>query len=167
MRAGVIAAAALVAALPLGTSANAQDQGTPYWASISSGKANMRTGPGRTYPAVWLYQRKDLPVRVHQRYDNWRRIEGPGGAEGWMAVALLSERRTGMVMGEEPADIHAQPDGDSAVVYRVEPGVVGRISECNGNWCRISIEVGRKQRSGGWIVQGALWGVDEGEVIDD
>ena len=112
-------------------------------------------------------QLRDLPVRVHQRYDNWRRIEGPGGAEGWMAVALLSERRTGMVTGEQFMDLHEQPDSNSPVLYQVEPGAVGRISECDGQWCRISFVVGRKQRGGGWIVQGALWGVDEGEVIDD
>lgn len=162
MRRVAFALAVLLTALP----ASAQED-TPYWASIASGEANMRTGPGRTYPAIWLYQREDLPVRVHQRYDNWRRIEGPGGAEGWMAVALLSERRTGMVTGEEIADIHEAADGASRVVYRVEPGAVGRIAECDGNWCRISFVVGRKQRGGGWIVQGVLWGVDEGEVIED
>lgn len=159
--AGVIAVALMAA----GT-AGAQ-QATPYWASIASGKANMRTGPGKTYPTTWIYQRKDLPVRVHQRYDNWRRIEGPGGAEGWMAVALLSERRTGMVTGEKFADLHEQADNDSRVLYQVEPGAVGRIAECTGEWCRISFAVGRKQRGVGWIVQGDLWGVDEGEVIED
>ena len=158
---GFVAVALLVA----GTATAQQD--TPYWASIASGKANMRTGPGKTYPTTWVYQRRDLPVIVHQRYDNWRRIEGPGGAEGWMAVALLSERRTGMVMGEEPVDLHEEADDQSAVAYHVEPGAVGRISECTGEWCRMTFVLGRKQRGGGWIVQGALWGVDEGEVIED
>ena len=162
MRLAGLAFVAALAALP----ASAQ-QATPYWASIASGEANMRTGPGRTYPTTWVYQREDLPVRVHQRYDNWRRIEGPGGAEGWMAVALLSERRTGMIVGEEPVDIHEKADFSSPIRYRVEPGVVGRIAECDGQWCRMSFVVGRKQRGGGWIVQGALWGVDEGEVIEE
>lgn len=160
-----LAALIAVAGLAAGTASAQPD--VPYWASIASGKANMRTGPGKTYPATWVYQRRDLPVRVHQRYDNWRRIEGPGGAEGWMAVALLSERRTGMVTGEKFTDLHKQADADSPVLYQVEPGAVGRISECTGEWCRISFVVGRKQRGGGWIVQGALWGVDEGEVIED
>ena len=45
-------------------SASAQDKKPPYWASIASGEAMMRTGPGRNYPGVWLYKRRDLPVRV-------------------------------------------------------------------------------------------------------
>jgi len=36
----------------------------PYWASILPGQARMRTGPGRQFPASWLYQRAGLPVRV-------------------------------------------------------------------------------------------------------
>ena len=48
----------------LATSAAAQDKKPPYWASIASGQAMTRTGPGKNYPGVWLYQRRDLPVRV-------------------------------------------------------------------------------------------------------
>ena len=58
--------------------ASAQDKKPPYWASIASGEAMMRTGPGRNYPGIWLYKRRDLPIRVVQIYPNWRKIEDPG-----------------------------------------------------------------------------------------
>ena len=61
---GVVAATLLAVAAP----AVAQDKAVPYWASISSGEAMTRTGPGRNYPGVWLYKRRDLPVRVLKRY---------------------------------------------------------------------------------------------------
>ena len=154
--------AALTAALLLVAPASAQDErATPYWASISSGQAMMRTGPGRNYPGTWLYQRRDLPVKVLQRYDNWREIEDPDGETGWMAVALLSERRTGMVEGEAPVPVRATVSMKSPVRYRAEPGAVGRISECNGQSCRIAF--GERE---GWIFQDALWGVDPGEEIE-
>ena len=54
-------------------------------------------GPGRNYPNVWLYQRRDLPVRVVKKYENWRLIQDPDGAQGWMLVTLLSDRRTAIV----------------------------------------------------------------------
>lgn len=151
----------LSAGLALAIPASAQDRSVPYWASISSGKAMMRTGPGRSYPGVWIFQRRDLPVRVLQRHDNWRKIEGPKGAVGWMAVSLLADRRTGMVVGEKLVPIRIEADRSSPVRYRAEPGVVGRLSECDGAVCRI--EVGDK---GGWIAQNALWGVDDGERFD-
>ena len=84
---------AIAALLAFATTADAQDKKPPYWASIASGEAMMRTGPGRNYPGVWLYKRRDLPIRVIQVYPNWRKIEDPNGTQGWMLVTLLSERR--------------------------------------------------------------------------
>ena len=152
---------ALCAAL-LATTASAQDErATPYWASISSGQAMMRTGPGKTYPGTWLYQRRNLPVKVTQRYDNWRKIVDPDGAEGWMAVALLSDTRTGMVTSDIPAPLRVGASLDSPVRYRAEPGVVGELDQCNGKTCLM--RVGDRE---GWIAQDALWGVDAGERFD-
>ncbi|MEN3971743.1 SH3 domain-containing protein [Sphingomicrobium sp. XHP0235] len=153
---------ALIAALLLATSASAQDEReVPYWASISSGEAMMRTGPGRTYPGTWLYQRRDLPVKIVQRYDNWRKIEDPDGETGWMSVALLTERRTAIVTGDELVDVRATVSIKSPVRYRAEPGAVGRLAECNGTSCRISF--GERE---GWIAQSRLWGLDEGETLE-
>jgi len=155
----------LVAAslLTLATVASAQDKKPPpYWASIASGEAMMRTGPGRNYPGIWLYKRRDLPIRVVQIYPNWRKIEDPDGTTGWMLVTLLSDRRTAIVKPGEPRDIHVRADASAPVRYRAEAGVVGRIEQCDGNWCEIKI--GKRE---GYIAQADIWGVGEGEVFED
>ena len=104
--------------------ASAQDKQPPYWASIASGEAMMRTGPGRNYPGIWLYKRRDLPIRVVQIYPNWRKIEDPDGQQGWMLVTLLSDRRTAIVKPGEPRDIRVKPEANAPVRYRAEHGVV-------------------------------------------
>ena len=142
-------------------SASAQDKKPPYWASIASGEAMMRTGPGRNYPGVWLYKRRDLPVRVLQIYPNWRKIEDPDGEQGWMLVTLLSDRRTAIVKPGPPRDVRSRPDSGAPVRYRAEAGVVGRIDECAGEWCRI--EFAKRK---GFIARDALYGLSPGEVID-
>jgi SH3-like domain-containing protein len=121
----------------------------------------MRTGPGRNYPGVWLYKRRDLPVRVLQIYPNWRKIEDPDGEKGWMLVTLLSDRRTAIIRPGPPRDIRTKPNAGAPVRYRAEAGVVGRIDECSGDWCRIDIA---KRR--GFIARDALYGVDAKETID-
>ena len=150
-----------IALLCAASSASAQDKTPPYWASIASGEAMMRTGPGRNYPGVWLYKRRDLPVRVLQIYPNWRKIEDPDGEQGWMLVTLLSDRRTAIVRPGAPRDIRVKPAAGAAVRYRVEPGVVGRIDECSGAWCQI--EIGQRH---GFIERDALYGLNPGETID-
>jgi SH3-like domain-containing protein len=151
--------AAVVLALAAPTAA--QDKTPPYWASIASGEAMMRTGPGRNYPGVWLYKRRDLPIRVLKIYPNWRLIEDPDGVRGWMLVTLLSDRRTVIVRGTEPRPIHAKPEENSRIRYQAQPGVVGRIEDCRDNWCQIHIG----QRDG-YIRVTDVWGVNPGETVD-
>ncbi|MFZ5747403.1 MAG: SH3 domain-containing protein [Pseudomonadota bacterium] len=131
----------------------------PYFASIAAGKARMRTGPGRNYPASWLYQREDLPIKVIDVYGDWRKIEDPDGTQGWMQVNLLSDTRTGMVVGSV-IEMRSSPDFNARVNYRAEPGVVGRISKCANGWCWFDVR-GR----GGYVEQSRLWGTDPGERV--
>jgi SH3-like domain-containing protein len=118
----------------------------------------MRTGPGKNYPAVWLYVRADLPIKVVEVYPNWRKIEDPDGAQGWMLVHLLSDTRTAVVTGDAPRAMRDAPDDGAAIVYRAEPGVVGRLSRCEGDWCLLDVG-GRK----GFIRKAHVWGVDPQE----
>jgi SH3-like domain-containing protein len=131
----------------------------PYFASIASGKARMRTGPARTYPASWLYQREELPIRVIDTYGEWRKIEDPDGTQGWMQVNMLSDTRTAMVVGRI-VEMREAPRFDARVNWRAAPGVVGRISKCAHGWCWFDVR-GR----GGYVEQSHIWGVEANEVI--
>ena len=147
--------------LAVAAPAAAQEKQPPYWASIASGQAMTRTGPGKNYPGVWLYQRRDLPVRVIKKYDNWRLIQDPDGAQGWMLVTLLSDRRTAIVKPGQPRALRVGPYDGAKVQYQAEHGVVGRISRCREGWCRI--EIGNRD---GYIAVSDIWGVSDGEVVD-
>jgi SH3-like domain-containing protein len=155
---GAVAAFLIVA---VAAPAAAQDKQPPYWASIASGQAMTRTGPGKNYPGVWLYQRRDLPVRVVKKYDNWRLIQDPDGAQGWMLVTLLSDSRTAMVRPGAPRPVRVGPYDGAKVRYMAEPGVVGRISKCSDGWCRIEFD-----KRDGFIRVSDIWGVSDGEAVD-
>ena len=145
----------------IGAPAAGQDKQPPYWASIASGEAMTRTGPGKNYPGVWLYKRRDLPVLVLKRYESWRMIEDPDGDRGWMLVSLLSDRRTAMLKPRGPWPIHVRPDPSSPIRYRAEQGVVGRIANCRSGWCHITIA-----NREGYIRTSDIWGVSPNEVVD-
>ena len=132
----------------------------PYYASIAAGRARMRTGPARTYPASWLYQRADLPVKVIAIFKEWRKVEDPDGAQGWMQANLLSENRTAMVRGTQPIEMREQPETGARLQWRAAPGVVGRLSKCADGWCRFDVK-----GQAGFVQVAGLWGVDGGEVL--
>jgi SH3-like domain-containing protein len=160
MRKAFAAMMVLAAGLGLAAAEAQKERKTPYWASISAGEALMRTGPGKNYPATWLYRRADLPIRVIEVYPSWRKVEDPDGATGWMLVNLLSDTRTAIVRGDAPAPMHEAPNAASRIRFRAEPGVVGRISNCADNWCRFDVK-GRA----GFIPTNRLWGTDPGETL--
>jgi SH3-like domain-containing protein len=146
----------------LWSSAEAQrSRETPYWASISAGRAMMRTGPGRNYPATWLYVRADLPIRVVEIYQNWRKVQDPGGTTGWMMVQLLSDTRTAIVTGDEPRPMQQDAEDSSPIRFRAAPGVVGRVSHCDNGWCLFDV-----RGKSGYIRIGHIWGVEPGEPVD-
>jgi SH3-like domain-containing protein len=120
------------------------------------------TGPGKNYPNVWLYQRRDLPVRVVKKYETWRLIQDPDGAQGWMLVTLLSDRRTAIVKPGDPRAVRVDPGDGAKVRYRAEHGAVGRVDKCRGNgWCRI--QIGNRE---GYIRTSDIWGVNGNEVVN-
>lgn len=147
----------LVAVAVLGVSpASAQDREVPYWASIKATELNMRVGPSEDYKIDWIYRRKGLPVKVIRMMEGWRLIEDPDGTQGWVVARLLTLERTAIVVGEGESAIYAQPSTSATVKWRLEPGVVGTLGDCEGNWCEFS--VGDR---GGFVPQDRLWGAGE------
>jgi SH3-like domain-containing protein len=132
----------------------------PRYVSLKGAEARARRGPGGDHRVDWVYRRAGLPMKVTAEYLNWRRVEDPEGAGGWMHFGLLSSTRTVLVT-EDMAPLRNSPDDGAAVVARAETGVVARVLACRPDWCRI-----RSDGLSGWVPKTALWGVDAAETFD-
>jgi SH3-like domain-containing protein len=144
----------VMAALMVAPASISAQKKVPYWSSINAGKARMRTGPGQQFPASWMYQRAGLPVKVLATYPNWRKIEDPDGTQGWMQANLLSDKRTAIVR-DDVRPMREKPNADARIVWRAEPGVVGKISDCANGWCKFDV-TGRL----GYIEAAHIWGAN-------
>ena len=140
----------------LAAPASSQQRETPYWASLRSSVINMRVGPSSDYRIAWVYRRPGLPVKVLRVMEGWRFIEDPDGTRGWVASRLLSADRGAIVVGDNLTGMRDDPQSDSQLKWRVEPGVVGALGDCEDGWCEVSI--GKRR---GWILQNRLWGPGE------
>jgi SH3-like domain-containing protein len=124
----------------------------------------MHVGPAKTYEVKWVYQQTGLPVEITAEFETWRRIRDSDGTEGWVYHSLLSGRRTGVVTAkskDELIPLHDSASAESAVVAKLEPGVVSSVKRCSGGWCKVA---GRGFE--GWIQQVRLWGVYPNEKVD-
>ncbi len=133
--------------------AKAKSDVDPYWMSLRDDKAYLRTGPSDSYPIKWIYQRKFMPVKVVGQQEVWYKIVDKDGDYGWMHAKLLSKMRAAIVIAEEPAALRDAPDQNARINWRAQPSVVGKISECKGNWCLFDVS-GRM----GYVERSMIWG---------
>lgn len=136
--------------------AAAQNREVPYWATLRAEEVNMRVGPSEEFPIEWVYRRPGLPVKVVRVREGWRLVEDPDGERGWIIARLLDPDRGAIIVGEELAELHEEPDATSRLLWRAEPGVVGALGKCEDGWCRLDVG-GRK----GWVRSNRLWGAGE------
>ena len=152
--------AAVVLAAPLVSGAeNDPGQKLPRFVTLRSDQVNLRVGPGENYPIEWVLTRKDMPVEIVRQFENWRMIRDWQGTEGWVHERMVTGKRAVVVKGGIRA-LHREPDPASQVVARAEPGVVARLLECRGGWCRIEAA-----DNSGWVQRGDLWGVYPDEIL--
>ena len=132
----------------------------PRFVSLDADKVNLRTGPGQRYPIDWVLTRRDMPVEVDRAIRKLAPDSRMGRTNGWVQQNLLTGKRHVVVAKGDSRPIHRQPDPESALVARAEPGVVARLTECRAAWCRIETA-----SVAGWMRRADLWGVYPDEKV--
>jgi len=142
----------------------------PRFVSLKADRVQVRQGPGTDHKVLWVFSRVGLPVEIMQEFENWRQIRDQDGSVGWVAHALLSARRTAVVVAASALDqqkgaartvpMYAEAATSANTMALLEPGVVCDIRYCDGSWCHISVGDYR-----GFVEQAKLWGVYPGETI--
>jgi SH3-like domain-containing protein len=153
----------LLAAAGSGPAAAAETDASlpvPRFVSLHSDRVNLRSGPGQQYPIEWVLTRKDMPVEIIAQFEHWRRIRDWDGTEGWVQEHMVAGKRTVVVGKGGVHPLYQRPDPQAAVTARAEPGVVARLAECRGPWCRVETD-----EVAGWMRRSDLWGVLPDETV--
>ncbi len=135
----------------------------PRFVSLKASKVNLRVGPEKKYAVQWVYKKSGLPVEIIQEFNQWMRIRDSEGTEGWVLHSLLSGKRTAIVapwdkgVGPKQTDrfskLYNSNSQDSAVLAKLQPGVIVKVKECDKNWCEVSVK-----GVSGYMKQPQLWG---------
>ena len=131
----------------------------PRFVSLKAPRANVRRGPGKTFPIDWIFVRRDMPVEIIDEWELWRRIRDIDGARGWIHKQLLDGRRQAMVT--ELAELTDQPGTGGQIIAHLEGGVITRLIQCQLDWCQI-----KTGSYAGWLPKTVLWGVYAHETFN-
>ena len=124
---------------------------TPKYASIKKEKTYSRHNASFDAPREWIYQIENLPILIIRERDNWREIRDIDGAESWMHVSMISNKRT--FINKQDQNLLKYKDNNiiSAIVKK---GVVGKIINCDEVFCKVKIK-----KYKGWVEKKYLWGI--------
>jgi SH3-like domain-containing protein len=132
----------------------------PRFASLRTGEANLRTGPGTRYPIDWVLVSKGMPLEITAEYDVWRRVRDWEGSEGWVHKSALSGKR-GLVITGTLRELREKDKDQAPVMAHLEPGAIGQLLSCAREWCRARFG-GIK----GYIPKPTFWGAYEQETFN-
>ena len=126
----------------------------PRYLSLKRGEVFGRKGPGKDYPAAFVYHARGLPVQVVDETSDWRRICDPDGGAAWVSRSMVDGRRTVMSVGAAAVALRRSPaDGAAADAY-LRPRAIASLGRCKGDWCEVSADGGE-----GWVKSTEVWGL--------
>jgi len=134
----------------------------PRYVSLRANAVNLHVGPGNNYPTSWRYVRRSLPVEIIAEFDTWRQVRDCHGAEGWLHKSMLSGTRTVYVLNKT-RKMRKNPEENARVIANLEPGVIAKAIECQGNWCKIEAKSPQGKLKG-WVKRHFLWGIYPNET---
>jgi SH3-like domain-containing protein len=126
----------------------------PRYVSLKRGEVYARKGPGKDYPALWIYRAKGLPVQVVAETTDWRRVCDPDGGAIWVHRSMVDGRRTVMALGAAAVALRRAPAAASPATGYLNPRALAVLDRCRGAWCKVAVG-----GVAGWLASDQVWGL--------
>ncbi len=130
----------------------------PRFVSLKTSKGNIRRGPSLSHKIDWVLMARNIPLKIVDEHEHWRRVVDHEGASGWIHYSLISGARTALVL-QDMSSLHKKPQYDSDVKAKIEINAIGSLGKCDQDWCFLRFSTGK-----GWVNRSKLWGLLENEI---
>jgi len=128
-------------------SANEND----YYLILKNNKVNVRYGPGFSYQIKYIYKKKNLPIKVIDKKENFRRIIDFKKNSGWIHISQLKKGKSVILLKDQI--LFKKPTKYSKPILKIAKGRLLLVKKCKKKWCRVKTE-----NYTGWIKSEKVWG---------
>ena len=118
---------------------------------LKNKKVNVRYGPGFDYQVKYIYKKIQLPLKVIDKKDNFRRIIDHKNNNGWIHVSQLRKAKSFIPL--EDKIIFKKPSKFSKPIAQIKKGRLLLIKKCETQWCKI-----QTGEFIGWVNVENVWG---------
>ena len=124
-----------------------------YYLMLKNSKVNVRMGPSLDYPIKFIYKKKNLPVKVIDKKENFRKVIDHKKNSGWIHISQLKKINSIIVLSNRI--LFKKPTFNSKPIANIESGRLFVLKKCKKDWCEVS-----SQNYSGWINMNDVWGGD-------
>ena len=119
--------------------------------SLKKNKVNVRYGPSFNSPVKFIYKKIDLPIKLIDKKENWRRIIDLKNNSGWIHQSQL--KKVNSIIPLEDKVLFKKASNFSKPMALIKKGRVLIIQKCEVNWCKI-----KSEKFKGWVKTDNVWG---------
>ena len=124
----------------------------PKYASLKKDRVYLRWNASFDAPIKFIYQKKNLPILIIDKYDVWKKVRDIEGMEGWIHTSMISNKKT--FINNKEQNLLKYKDNSNIVNAIIKKGVVGKIINCDEIFCKVKIKTYK-----GWVKKKYLWGI--------
>ncbi len=118
---------------------------------LKNDKVNVRYGPSFDYPIKYIYKKINLPVKVIDKKENFRRIIDNKKNSGWIHISQLKQSKSFITVSNKI--LFKKPTKFSKPLAKIETGRLLLVKKCERNWCLVKTKSFK-----GWVDEKNLWG---------
>ena len=119
--------------------------------SLKKNKVNVRYGPSFSSPIKYVYKKINLPIKLIDKKENFRRIIDLKNNSGWIHVSQL--KKINSLIPLENKILFKKPSNFSKPLAIIKKGRILVVQKCNNGWCKI-----KTGKFKGWVKTENIWG---------
>ena len=119
--------------------------------SLKKNKVNVRYGPSIESPVKYVYRKINLPIKLIDKKENFRRIIDFKNNSGWIHRSQL--KKVNSLIPLEDKILFKKPTYFSKPLAKIKKGRVLIFHACENNWCKV-----KSKEFKGWIKIDNIWG---------
>ncbi len=130
---------------------NAISEDNEKFLMLKNDKVNVRYGPSFDYPIKYIYKKINLPLKVIDKKENFRRIIDIKKNGGWIHISQLKQSKSFITASNKI--LFKKPTKFSKPLAKIETGRLLLVKKCERNWCLVETKSFK-----GWVDEENLWG---------
>ena len=130
---------------------NAISEDNEKFLMLKNDKVNVRYGPSFDYPIKYIYKKINLPVKVIDKKENFRRIIDNKKNGRWIHISQLKQSKSFITVSNKI--LFKKPTKFSEPLAKIETGRLLIVKKCERNWCLVETKSFK-----GWVDEENLWG---------